>query len=135
MKTTNMEAHVYMEGTVEIKKIEAEDEKAFKMEYVNTCPGDCKKCIDICPNEALEIIPYDDALKTGKEFGGKIIKIASAPIKVDEEKCIACGACVMSCPSEKIILKRDKILISGPYTPSFLKTITDKLGVQLDSNG
>ncbi|MCP4764297.1 MAG: 4Fe-4S dicluster domain-containing protein [archaeon] len=134
MKATNSEAHVYMEGSVEIKKIEAENEKAFKMDYINTCPGECKKCIDICPNEALKIIDYNEALKTGKEFGGKIIKIASVPILVDDEKCIACGACVMSCPSDRIILKRDKIMFSGPYTPSFLKTITDKLGVPLDSN-
>jgi ferredoxin len=83
------------------------------------CPGEFHKCVDICPNEACQLIHKEDALKTG------------IPIKLDETRCIACGSCVMACPSERIKLKRTKIHFTGPYNVDFMTKITNKLGVPL----
>lgn len=116
---TKKEAHVYMEGTVEQESTDNSVERQFKIEYVNNCPGECHKCVDICPNEALEIMPYEEALKTGKT------------IKINDDRCIACGSCVMACPSDMMKLKREKIHISGPYNKDFMGAIAERLDVPL----
>jgi 4Fe-4S ferredoxin len=116
------EAHVYLKGNVEILKTENSNERDFQLEYVNNCPGECHKCVDICPNGALECMPFEEAVKTG------------ITIKVDDKSCIACGSCVMACPSDKIKIKRTKIETSGPYSVMFMERICDKLGVPLPPN-
>ena len=117
-----LEAHIYLKGTVEVLKTDFSDEHDFKLEYVNNCPGECHKCIDICPNGALERMSYEEALKTG------------ITIKVDDKACIACGSCVLACPSDKILMKRTKIETSGPYSDMFMERICERLGVPMPPN-
>ena len=119
MRNTGVDAHVYLEGGVEFIKHDTSDERNFKMEYVNNCPGECHKCIDICPNGALDYVPYEEAIKTGKT------------VKCDSNLCIACGSCILACPSDKITLTRNKIHISGKYNPIFMDKIAERLGVPI----
>jgi ferredoxin len=122
MRRSKKPAKIYLEGLAKVKAIDNNDPRKFKVEYVNNCPGECHKCVDICPNEALSINDYEDALKTG------------IPIKVDESRCIACGSCVMACPSDRMTLNRTKIRISGPYNVDFMTKIANKLGVPLKND-
>ncbi|MHA1339749.1 MAG: 4Fe-4S binding protein [Promethearchaeota archaeon] len=120
LEKTNKEAHIYLEGTVEIQKLKIENDKEFQ-EYNTICPGECRKCVDICPTGALEVNSIDDAKKTG------------IAIKIDDEKCIACGSCVQACPYDRITLKRTKILIEGSFNKGFMTKICEKLQVPLFS--
>jgi ferredoxin len=119
MRKTKKPAKIYLEGKVIIKNINNSDPHTFKTEYINNCPGECHKCVDICPNEALSINPAEEAMKFG------------IPIKLDESRCIACGSCVMACPSDRITLARTKIHYSGSYNADFMAKIANKLGVPL----
>ncbi len=53
------------------------------------CPEGCRTCEEVCRVDAIKI---DDG------------------VKLDEEECTYCGACVLVCPSEAITLKRTKLI-------------------------
>ena len=56
------------------------------------CNGDAM-CIDVCPVDVFELKDLPDHPDTQK----------SVPVR--EEECIACMACVTSCPTEAIIVE------------------------------
>lgn len=87
----------------------------------------CKKCIEVCPNHLIELVPYDSKVKvncSSKDKGKDVMKACSVgcigcklcekacqfdAVKVennvahiDYEKCTGCGACAAKCP-KKII--------------------------------
>ena len=89
----------------------------------------CKKCIEACPKNLIELIPYEAkyrvacssndmgkdvkaACDTGcigckiceKQYQFDAIHVENNLAKIDYEKCKGCGACAAKCPS-KIILK------------------------------
>lgn len=91
----------------------------------------CKKCIAVCPNHLIELVPYDANYKVacnskdkGKDvkdacdagcIGCKIcekqcqfdaIHVEDNLAKIDYSKCKLCGACAAKCPS-KIILREE----------------------------
>ena len=90
----------------------------------------CGRCVDVCPNHLIEIIPYDAkyVVRCSSKIKGKAVREAcndgcigcglcervceSGAIKVenniahiDQEKCTGCGKCAEKCPS-KIIVRR-----------------------------
>lgn len=90
----------------------------------------CKKCIAVCPQKLIELIPYDatykvacsskdkgknvkDVCDTGcigctlcvKQCNFDAIHVADNLAKIDYEKCTGCGLCAAKCPS-KIILEK-----------------------------
>lgn len=87
----------------------------------------CKKCIEVCPNNLIELVPYDAAVKVNcsstdkgktvmqacsvgcigcklceKSCGFDAIKVENNIAHIDYEKCTGCGACAAKCP-KKII--------------------------------
>lgn len=92
----------------------------------------CKKCIAVCPNHLIELVPYESTVKvacSSKDRGPVVkqacdtgcigckicekncnfnaIHVEDNLAKIDYEKCKNCGLCAMKCPS-KIILKEER---------------------------
>lgn len=111
----NREANVYWEGKLNVLHKVKDNLTEFKMEYLHTCPGDCRKCEKICPVEAISFKPLAEALESKKM------------IDLDEEKCIKCGACVRVCPSDNYSLERLKINFKGEYNKIFWDPIHERL--------
>ncbi len=94
----------------------------------------CKKCIAVCPNHLIELVPYASTVKvacsskdkgvdvkkacdTGcigckiceKQCNFDAIHVEENLAKIDYSKCKNCGLCAMKCPS-KIIVKEEKVI-------------------------
>ena len=90
----------------------------------------CGRCVDVCPNHLIEIIPYEAGyiVRCSSKGKGKAVREACTDgcigcgvcarvcpagavtvvdniAHIDQEKCTGCGACAEKCPS-KIIVKR-----------------------------
>jgi len=109
------DANVYWEGTMKVKLQFPTTEADFKQYYLNKCPGDCHKCEDICPNDAIRFKEQAEAWKS------KVL------IEVDDEKCIKCGACCLVCPQDNFDVQWTKVKIAGPYNEIFWTPIEEKL--------
>jgi NADPH-dependent glutamate synthase beta subunit-like oxidoreductase len=71
----------------------------------------CNRCVDICPEYCLAIVPLDDldvdeetrgALRARADGNGEPL---AAMIK-DDTKCIRCGLCAIRCPTGAITMER-----------------------------
>lgn len=69
---------------------------------INKCIG-CGKCSNICPMDAMKIIPTDIELKIKKA-------------ELQEDYCLGCGVCVKNCPTNAISLKRRNENVITPVT-------------------
>ncbi|SDT93923.1 4Fe-4S dicluster domain-containing protein [Desulfobacula phenolica] len=67
-----------------------------------SCNG-CKKCVNICPVEALHLIPKDIS-------GNKQKNIA----KLNANLCLGCGICIRSCPNNALKLRHRETKILTP---------------------
>ena len=74
----------------------------------------CSRCVDICPEYCLAIVPFEDldlpegereALRQRAEAGGLPL---SAMIK-DDDRCIRCGLCAVRCPTDAMTMERFQI--------------------------
>jgi len=106
---------IYWDGEITVKYTVPNDEQEFRNYYVNKCPGDCHKCTDICPNDAIIFADREKAWNTKKL------------IEIDNEKCIKCGGCMLVCPQDNYAVKWNKINKSGPYNEIFWAPIEEKL--------
>lgn len=68
------------------------------------CKG-CGKCVDICPVNAIELVPVEDPQSKTKKAA-----------KVDEAICIGCGVCALECAFEGIGLVKRKQRVLHPET-------------------
>jgi len=72
----------------------------------------CNRCVDICPEHCLKLVPYDElalegvAESTLREFSGfgNDESQLSAMIK-DDEACIRCGLCAIRCPTDAMTME------------------------------
>ena len=109
------EAKVYWEGETKPTYELPPTEEEFKKYYLNKCPGDCKKCLDICPTDAITFKSMEDA------WTSKIL------FEIDDEKCINCSACMLVCPQDNFKVIWTKIHHSGAYNQMFWDPIEEKL--------
>lgn len=72
----------------------------------------CNRCVDICPEHCLKLVPYEElGLVSGedstlREFYGvsEDARTLSAMIK-DDEACIRCGLCAIRCPTDAMTME------------------------------
>ena len=71
----------------------------------------CSRCVDVCPEYCLAIVPFEDldlpaaereALAAQTSAGGLPL---SAMVK-DDERCIRCGLCAVRCPTDAMTMER-----------------------------
>jgi ferredoxin len=85
----------------------------------------CNRCVDICPEFCLAIVPFDDldlaepdraALAARADANG----LPLAAMVKDDERCIRCGLCAVRCPTDAMTMERFTITerFSGPVQES-----------------
>jgi NADPH-dependent glutamate synthase beta subunit-like oxidoreductase len=81
----------------------------------------CGRCVDICPEYCLALLPYEDidlpdeerrALEAAAGPGGLPL---SAMVK-DDTRCIRCGLCAIRCPTDAMTMER--FAITERYAPA-----------------
>ena len=85
----------------------------------------CNRCVDICPEHCLAIVPFAtltldgdtrEALAARARVGGLPL---SAMVK-DDDRCIRCGLCAVRCPTDAMTMERFSIteqLVPTPAPP------------------
>ncbi|HTO88286.1 MAG TPA: FAD-dependent oxidoreductase [Thermoanaerobaculia bacterium] len=74
----------------------------------------CSRCVDICPEYCLAIVPFEDldlaeeerAALAGRAEGNGLP--LSAMVK-DDDRCIRCGLCAIRCPTDAMTMERFSI--------------------------
>ncbi len=85
----------------------------------------CNRCVDVCPEYCLAIVPLDEldladeerrALAERAEADGLPL---AAMIK-DDERCIRCGLCAVRCPTDAMTMERFSITerFAAPEEPA-----------------
>jgi formate dehydrogenase (NADP+) beta subunit len=71
----------------------------------------CNRCVDICPEYCLKLVPLED-LELEPEVKEKVIAQSgislSGPLSAmlkDDEKCIRCGLCAIRCPTDAMTME------------------------------
>ena len=71
----------------------------------------CNRCVDICPEYCLKLVPFDQLeldekskVSLADHYGIDPFRPASAMIK-DEETCIRCGLCALRCPTDAMTME------------------------------
>ena len=86
----------------------------------------CGRCVDICPEHCLALVPYQEielpdherrALEAAAGAGGLPL---SAMIK-DDTRCIRCGLCAIRCPTDAMTMER--FSITERYAPAPTKEL------------
>lgn len=67
------------------------------------CPDDCEECVSACPTGAIE--------RDGKA------------VRVDEDKCILCGACQTVCPEDAVTIRRNRIIHGEGFSTAWDKAL------------
>ena len=74
----------------------------------------CSRCVDVCPEYCLAIVPFDD-LDLDEATRAALLEHAagsglplSAMVK-DDERCIRCGLCAIRCPTDAMTMERFSI--------------------------
>ena len=71
----------------------------------------CNRCVDVCPEYCLAIVPFEDLdwttparadLESAPSANGLPL---SAMVK-DDERCIRCGLCAIRCPTDAMTMEK-----------------------------
>ena len=71
----------------------------------------CNRCVDVCPEYCLAIVPFDD-LDLDEGTRAELVHRAQAsglPLSAmvkDDDRCIRCGLCAIRCPTEAMTMER-----------------------------
>ena len=74
----------------------------------------CNRCVDVCPEYCLAIVPFED-LDLDEATRAELIARASAdglPLSAmvkDDERCIRCGLCAIRCPTDAMTMEKFSI--------------------------
>jgi len=74
----------------------------------------CSRCVDVCPEYCLAIVPFEDLGLAADEKGELAARAEangvplSAMIK-DDDRCIRCGLCAVRCPTDAMTMERFEI--------------------------
>ncbi len=74
----------------------------------------CNRCVDICPEYCLAIVPFED-LEIDDETRAELQSRAQAnglPLSAmvkDDERCIRCGLCAIRCPTDAMTMEKFSI--------------------------
>jgi len=74
----------------------------------------CNRCVDICPEYCLAIVPFEDLGLSEQEKADLVARAEanglplSAMLK-DDDRCIRCGLCASRCPTDAMTMERFQI--------------------------
>jgi len=74
----------------------------------------CNRCVDICPEYCLAIVPFDELALADDERAALAARAKgdglplSAMVK-DDDRCIRCGLCATRCPTDAMTMERFSI--------------------------
>ncbi len=74
----------------------------------------CSRCVDVCPEYCLAIVPFESLDLPGAERAELVERAEaeglplSAMIK-DDDRCIRCGLCAVRCPTDAMTMERFQI--------------------------
>jgi NADPH-dependent glutamate synthase beta subunit-like oxidoreductase len=71
----------------------------------------CNRCVDICPEYCLAIVPFDDLeldadLRASLEARADASGTPLAAMVKDDTRCIRCGLCAIRCPTDAMTMER-----------------------------
>ncbi len=74
----------------------------------------CNRCVDVCPEYCLAIVPFDDlglddTLRQELEARAGASGLPLAAMVKDDERCIRCGLCAIRCPTDAMTMERFSI--------------------------
>jgi NADPH-dependent glutamate synthase beta subunit-like oxidoreductase len=74
----------------------------------------CGRCVDICPEYCLALVPFEDVDLPSEERSALVERAGasglplSAMIK-DDDRCIRCGLCAIRCPTDAMTMEKFRI--------------------------
>ena len=86
----------------------------------------CNRCVDICPEHCLAIVPFDslDLEAASRDALAARVQASSLPLSAmvkDDERCIRCGLCAIRCPTDAMTMEKftltERLVPSSPHPP------------------
>jgi formate dehydrogenase (NADP+) beta subunit len=83
----------------------------------------CSRCVDVCPEFCLAIVPFEDLDLPDAERSELLARAEgnglplSAMVK-DDDRCIRCGLCAVRCPTDAMTMERFEITERYEGSPS-----------------
>jgi len=74
----------------------------------------CSRCVDVCPEHCLAIVPFDslelpDAERTALRGRAEGDGLPLSAMVKDDDRCIRCGLCAVRCPTDAMTMERFQI--------------------------
>jgi formate dehydrogenase beta subunit len=82
----------------------------------------CSRCVDVCPEYCLAIVPFEDLDLTPEEREQLAVRadvpdrngLPLAAMIKDDDRCIRCGLCAVRCPTDAMTMERFTITEGWP---------------------